>query len=150
MVGILLQCARLASPSRGLENARRQRTGQFSNIESEVDDIALLDNVVLALEAHLPGILRARFAFARKVVGERDHLGTDESPLEVGMDDGGRLRRSRPDAHGPGAHLLGPRSKEGLEPEQTVSRADHPVESRFLETELGEELGTLALIELRD
>ena len=62
-------------------------------------DVAVGDGVSLALESHLARLLRAGFAAERHIIVVGDGLGADEAALEVGMDDGGRLRR-------PGACLL--------------------------------------------
>ena len=61
--------------------------------EAEVQDVAVLDDVVLAFEPELAGVLRARFAVERDVVVIGDGLGADEALLEIGVDDAGGLRR---------------------------------------------------------
>ena len=53
-----------------------------------------------------------------------------------------------PDAHGPGSYFLGARRKEREEPEQLVARPDDAVEACFRESEVGEERGAVALVEL--
>ena len=63
----------------------------FSNVETEVHDVAVLDHVVLALEPQLARLARALLALARHVVLVGDHLCADEAALEVGMDDAGGL-----------------------------------------------------------
>ena len=49
--------------------------------------VAILDDVVLALEAHAPGFLRALLAVELHVVVVGDHLGPDEAALEAQIAD---------------------------------------------------------------
>src|SRR3546814_10276110 len=60
--------------------------GRFlrSHVEAKVKDIAVLDDVVLALGAHLAGLLGAGLAAAADEVVVGDGLGADEAALEVG------------------------------------------------------------------
>ena len=71
----------------------------MSDVEAEVADVAVLDDVVAALQAH-PALLLCPLLAAEPdeiVVG--DDLGADEAALEIGVDDARRLRaRWRPDA----------------------------------------------------
>ena len=59
--------------------------------EPEVHDVAVLDDVLLAFEAHLAGFLGADLAAERHEVVVGDGLGADEALLEVGVDDAGGL-----------------------------------------------------------
>ena len=61
--------------------------------EPEVHHVAVLDDVLLAFEAHLAGFLGGHLAAERDEVVVGDGLGADEALLEVGVDDAGRLRR---------------------------------------------------------
>src|SRR5689334_15307397 len=63
-----------------------------SDVEQEVEDVAVADDVVLALRAHLSRLLGALLAAERDVVVVGDRLGADEAALEVGVDDARRLR----------------------------------------------------------
>ena len=63
-----------------------------SDIEQEVQHVAVLDDVVLAFGAHLAGFLGALFALVLDEVVEGDGLGADEAAFEVGVDDAGGLR----------------------------------------------------------
>ena len=53
--------------------------------------VAVGDRLVLALQAELAGLPRARFASARDIIVVGDGLGADEALLEIGVDDAGRL-----------------------------------------------------------
>src|SRR5262245_54618097 len=82
------------------------------DVEPEVHDVALADDVVLALEAQLAGLLRALLTVERDVVVVGDDLGADEALLEVRVDLAGRLRRERPGTAGPVARFLGARCEK--------------------------------------
>jgi hypothetical protein len=62
----------------------------MSDVEAEEQDVAVLHDVLLALDAHLPGVLRAALAVQRDVVVIGDRLRRDEAALEVAMDDARR------------------------------------------------------------
>src|SRR4029453_15970549 len=61
-----------------------------SDVEAEVDDVAVLDDVVLALDPELSGLAAARLASELDQVAPVDHLGADEASLDVGVDLPGR------------------------------------------------------------
>src|SRR5436190_22720903 len=109
-----------------------------SHVEPEVEDVAVLDGVVLALEPQLAGIARARLAVQRDIVVVGDGLGADEALLEVGVDHAGRLRRAGLAPYRPGARLLRPDGEEGDEVEQGVAGSQDPREAGFLQPERGE------------
>ena len=71
-----------------------------------MEDVAVLGEVFLALDAHLAGVLGALFALAGDEVLVGDGLGADEAALEVSVDDPGGLRRAGAAADGPGTGLL--------------------------------------------
>src|SRR3569623_3017767 len=72
-----------------------------SDVEQEVQHIAVLDDVLLAFRAHLARFLRALFALVRDEVLIRYGLRANEAAFEVGMDHAGRLRRGVADVNGP-------------------------------------------------
>ena len=49
----------------------------YLNVEAEVEDVAVLDDVVLAFQPQLAGIARAGLAVQRHVVVEGNGLGAD-------------------------------------------------------------------------
>ena len=53
--------------------------------------VAVGDRVVLAFEAELARLARARLAPAGDIIRVGDGLGADEAPLEIGVDDARRL-----------------------------------------------------------
>src|SRR3546814_2574797 len=93
--------------------------GRFqSHVEAEVEDVAVLDDVLLALRPHLAGFLGAVLAAAADEVLVGDGLGADEAALEVGVDDAGGLRRLAVAPDGPGARFLRANGEEGDQVEQ--------------------------------
>src|SRR5208337_701058 len=71
--------------------------------EAEMQDVAVGDDVVLALETEPAGLARPRFAAAGDVILVSDGFHPDEPLLEVRMDDARRLGRLRPLLDRPGA-----------------------------------------------
>src|SRR5579864_8241864 len=112
--------------------------------------IAVLDDIILSLEAELSRIARAGFAVSCHVIVVSDGLGADEAMLEIGVDDAGRLRRPRAFGHGPGARFLRSGSEEGEEAEKRVAGADQTVQTGFREAETGEIFRPFAFRELRN
>src|SRR5688572_27352432 len=103
-----------------------------SDIEAEVDHVAVAHDVFLALEAQLPRLLGALLAAGGDVVVIRRDLGADEAALEIGVDHAGGLRRGGAGRYGPGAHLLRPGGEIGLQPEQVIGGADDAVQARLV------------------
>src|SRR5947208_10786911 len=100
-----------AAPRRGRERAAprpRARAGPaprtqapFSCGKSKVDDVAVLDDVFLALETHLAVVAARRHRTARRERVVADHFRTDEAARNVAVDFArGQLRggvaRNRP------------------------------------------------------
>jgi hypothetical protein len=107
-----------------------------SGIEQEVQDVAVLDLVALALDPHLAGVLGGLLAAERPdeiVVG--NGLGADEAALEIAVDDAGGLRCAGAHRDGPGAGFLRADGEVGLKLQERVARADHPVEARLLQAQ---------------
>src|SRR4029079_9885703 len=91
------------------------------DVEPEMHDVAVLDDVLAALEAHLAVLLRALLAFARDVIGKRDHLGANEPFFEIGVNDAGGLGRRIAVVNRPRADFLRTGGEIGLEAEQLVA-----------------------------
>src|ERR1044072_5512706 len=94
-----------------------------SDVEAEVNHVAFLHDIGLALEAQLARFACALLAAPRDVLVVADDLGANEAALEVRVDRAGRLRRRRVALRRPGAHLFRAGRVERLEPEQLVRRA---------------------------
>ena len=113
-----------------------------------MDDIAVLHDVVLALKPQFAGLPGPLFTFARNEIIIGNDLGPDETTLEIGMDNGGGLRCGRTDSHRPGPDLFYPGGEVGLQMQQLVAGANHPVQSGLLQSHLGQELGLVLVFEL--
>src|SRR4051812_36254067 len=70
---------------------------RMSHVEPEVTDVAVLEDVIAALQPHAPLLLRPLLAAEAHEVVVGDDLGADEAALEIGVDDARRL--------GPGSAL---------------------------------------------
>ena len=68
-----------------------------------MDDVAVLDDVVLALEPQLPRLAAPGLAPEPHEVLVGDHLGADEAALDVAVDLARRLEGGRAAADRPGA-----------------------------------------------
>ena len=80
------------------------------DIEAEMDNITVLDDVFLAFQAPLPGILAALFAFVLDEIFVAHHLGPNEAFFEIRVYHACCLRRRGAYADGPaqtGALLCG-------------------------------------------
>src|SRR5262249_49855402 len=116
------------------------------HVEAEMEDVAVLDDVLRAFEAHPAGVLGALLAVIGDEVGVGDGLGADEAFLEVGVDDARRLRRLGAAADRPGARLLRSDREIGDEVEELVAGADDAGEPGLVEPERLEELGLLRFV----
>src|SRR5438067_6280049 len=90
------------APVAGPLSRSRQRT---SDIETKEADVAVLDEVVSALEPHLAPIPCGRVRPRRLQVVEGDNFRLDESALDVAVNHAGRLRRAHSLPHGPGPNF---------------------------------------------
>ncbi len=79
-----------------------------------------------------------------------DSLCTDESFLEVGVDFTCRLRSGSADRDGPCTYFFHARGEVGLQIQQLIACADHAVQPRLFQTQLGHELFTVGVIQLSD
>ena len=78
----------------------------LSDVEEEVHDVAVLDDVVLALGSEASGLTRACLSVVLDVVLVGDGLSPDEALLEVAVDLACGLRGGVADPDGPGPGLL--------------------------------------------
>src|SRR3546814_17943690 len=99
---------------------RRSRTVRAfvpaaSDVEAEMEDVAVVDDVLLALLAHLAGVLGGLLAAQGDEALVVDRLRLDEAALEIGVADAGGFRRRGSLLHGPCAGLLGADGEEGAD-----------------------------------
>src|SRR5215470_17904101 len=102
-----------------------------SDIEPEVDHVAVLDHIVLALQAQLTLFAAGGQAAALHQIFEADYLCPDEPALDIRMDFAGGLLGMCTLRDGPGAAFVLARSQKTDQIKQTISRADEAVARRF-------------------
>ena len=113
---------------------------QKSDVEQELDDIAVLDDIFLALGAlQALGLDGSIVEVVGLEVAVADDAGTDETALEIAVDLTGSLRGLGALADGPCAALLLAVGQEGDEAQQVVAGGDEVVEAAGLDAHLGEE-----------
>src|SRR6478735_9379248 len=106
---------------------------------TEIDDVAVFDDVFLAFEAQLAAVAARRHRPARHegVVG--DDLGADEPSRDIAVDFPRRIEGARAAPNRPGAAFVLADGEERHVAEQVVTRLNHAIESRFAEAHVGEE-----------
>ena len=102
-------------------------------------DITVLHDVILTFDAHLAGFANGCFRAIADVIVVLDDLSTDETLLEVGVNDAGTLWSLPATLVGPSLyfHLSG--RDKGLEIQQFVGLFDEAVDATLLQTQLFEE-----------
>ena len=100
--------------------------------------IAILDDVLLAFDAHLAGLFTLRFAAESDEIIERNHFRSNESFLKIGVNGTGRLRRGRAFVHRPSANFFHARREVSFQPQQRVRRTDHAREARLFHADVVE------------
>ena len=123
---------------------------EILHVEAEIDHVAILDDVLLALAAQQSLFLCRRDAAAADHVVEIDRFGADEAALDVGVDLARGLRGLGAVFDGPGAALVLAVGQERDEAEQRVGALDQAVEAGLLNAELLEEHRAVLAVELGD
>src|SRR6266568_1694826 len=95
---------------------------------TEIDDVPVEHDVLLALETQLAVIATRGERPAREQVLVADDFGADEAALNVGVDLAGRALRVGPARDRPGAVFVFPDGEKRDVAEQVVARADHAIE----------------------
>lgn len=85
-----------------------------SDIEEEFDDVAVLDDVFLALQAYLARFARSRVVASRREIVVAHNLRADEAAFEIRVDLASRLWRLCAAADRPGAGFLFARRETAL------------------------------------
>src|SRR6185312_8736266 len=94
------------------------------HVEEDVDDVAVLDDVLLAFGAEEAALLGFGFAACSHKVVEADDFGADEATAQVAVDFAGGFGRGRAGRDGPGAAFIGAGGEEADEAEELVAHAD--------------------------
>src|SRR5262249_223240 len=142
--GFFRPSCRARGALRGLRRAFRL------DIEAEIDDVAVGDDVLLALEAELPGLADLGFGLEREQVLDAHHLGADEAALDVRVNLPGRAVGVRALLYRPGAALVGAGGEEADEVQQRERGADEAVAGGLGEAERADELLLLVGRHVRD
>jgi hypothetical protein len=117
---------------------------------AEVNDVAILDDVVLAFDAHQAGFLGGFLSAVAVDIFELGDFGTDEGFFEVGVDDAGSLGGAPAAFDGPGADFDFTSGGIGDQTEGLEGFLDQAVEAGFTQTEVGEEGLGFFIAELGD
>ncbi|MBG9885235.1 hypothetical protein ABE10_01255, partial [Bacillus toyonensis] len=125
----------------GVPGLEPRTTDPESVREPKFHHVAVLHDVVLALQAGLAFGAGLGDGAGLDEVVERDDLRLDEALLEVGVDDACGLRRLPALADGPGPRLLGAGGEVGLQSQGVEADARELVEAGLVLTGRGEELG---------
>src|SRR5450631_2953004 len=112
-----------------------QDTTHGSDVELEVNDVAVFDDVLLAFELQLGVGAAGALGAVLDEVFPPDHFGLDEAALEVGVDDARGLRGLGAALDGPGAALVGAGGEEGDEVQDLVRGVRDGVEAGLLQAE---------------
>src|ERR1700682_6055375 len=84
----------------------------------EQNDVAFLDDVLLAFEAHLRLLARRRKAPCRQKIVPANHFGADEAALDIGVNRAGCFLRAHAAFDRPGTHLGLARGEKRSQAEQ--------------------------------
>ena len=125
-------CPALSETPPRLGEGMQKKRAAFGNAEryaraagnAEQRDVAVVENVFLALESIFPRLARRRHAaeFGEIVVG--NDFGFDEAFFEIRMDHAGGLRSFPPFLDRPGANFFFPRGEVSHQPEESVGTLD--------------------------
>src|ERR1700737_1029692 len=122
--------------------------GNPSDVEFEEEDVAVLDDVLLAFGAEQAFFFYALLAAVGEEVVRGVAVGFDETLFEVGVDDSGGSGGFGAAHDGPGADLLHSGGEVGDQVEQAIGGVDEAVEARLFEAHVVEELVALGGLEL--
>src|SRR5215213_5977344 len=100
---------------------------EISDIESEVDHVAVLNRVLFAFEPELPRLAAAGFALELDQVLEADDLRANEAALDIRVDLARGPVRGSAALDRPGAALVLARREKAYQVEPRVGGANEPV-----------------------
>ena len=113
------------------------------HVEAEIDHVAVLDHIVLALGPQQTLFLGGGHAAAGHHLVEVDGLRPDEAPLDVGVNLSGGLGGLGALADGPGPALVLAVGQEGDQAQQLIAALDQPVQAGLLHPQVLQEHGPL-------
>src|ERR1035441_1362166 len=115
-------------------------------LESEVEDITVLNQIIAAFQPHFARFLHGSFRTSRNKVVKRNRLSSNKALLEIRMNRTGSLWRFGTLFDRPGMSLFRPNRKESQQSKQRISRANHPRQPCFRQTKRFEKFLLLRLL----
>ena len=106
------------------------------HIKEEVDNVAVLHHIFLALTANKTLCFGICHSAAGLHIGKGNDLGTYKAALKVGVDLTGSLGRFGSFLDGPGTALIRASSQEGDQTKQGIGTLDQLVQTGFVDTQL--------------
>src|SRR5437867_11413219 len=126
------------------------KLNRLLNRKSEMDNVAVLDDVLFPFEAKLSCLLALGFASKGDEILIGNHLGADEAALDVTVD----FSRSFPSVGSlrdrPCADFVFARGQKTDQIQKGVGRMDKPVSRRLFDADFFQERLAVALFELCD
>src|SRR5262245_9831819 len=121
------------------------------DVESEVTDLAVLDEIVLALQPQAAGLLEdVERALGGDQLVVAVHLGADEATRDVGVDGRGGVLRPGAGRDRPRPDLVLPNREKRYETEERETLAEHSVDGRLGQPQIGQERLLLGALERSD
>ena len=125
----------LQIPPFGLQKTCQRFSGRFfhacrfSDVEQEIDHVAIFHDILFALASQQPLCLCVGQRAARLEIVKGNYLCADKAALKIRMDLTGCLRGLRPLLDSPGAALVAAGCQEGNQPQQFIAALDEPVQT---------------------
>src|SRR6188472_1406874 len=132
----------------GKRGSQAQRPERGSDVEAELDDVAVVHDVILALETCLATVPGLQDGAGVDQIDERDDLGLDEALLEVGVDHARGLRRLPALADRPRARFLRACRQVRLQAERVEADAGQLIQARLVLTGRRQQLGRILRVEV--
>ena len=120
-----------------------------SDIEEEVDDVAVGNHIRLAFASELASFPDPFFVVVKFQILQAEAFGTDKTAFEVGVDDAGGLGSGGSNRNGPCPDFFFSGGEVTLEAQQGVGRSRDLVKSRFIHAKISEHLRLGLVVELR-
>jgi CheY-like chemotaxis protein len=107
-----------------------------SNIEAEMQDIAVLHDIVLAFHAQFAGFPDFLLGTQGKQILAMIGFGLDKAPLKVGMNNAGRLRGAGTFPERPGPHFGFAGREIGPQAEQIITGLNQAIQTGLFQTDI--------------
>ena len=97
---------------------------RFSDVKTEMENIAIAGDVVFPFGAHFSSVFRALFAAVGDIVVIGDGFGTNESAFKVGVNDACTVWGGGPGSNSPRAGFLWASGEESQQAQQIIARTN--------------------------